>query len=113
MTFWGENEHFSGKNGALCCGLPVHFPYIVITCARIDSIKRVCNEPPCCPGASLDLLSVHDNFGDEDGILRGYFTAEKVKNSLNKIHTTSEDAKRGRYGTKSGSEHRKSSEVRS
>ena len=36
-----------------------------------------------------------------------------MKTFLNKIHTTSQDAKRGRYGTKSGSEHRKSSEVRS
>ena len=46
-------------------------PYIVITCTRIDSIKRVCShEPPCCPGAFSDLLAVHDNFGDEDGILR-------------------------------------------
>ena len=36
-----------------------------------DSIKRVCShEPPCCPGAFSDFLSVHDNFGDEDGILR-------------------------------------------
>ena len=34
--------------------------YIVITCARIDSIKHVCSEPPCCPGAFLDLLSIHD-----------------------------------------------------
>ena len=45
-------------------------PYIVITFTRIDSIKRVCSEPPCCPGALSDLSSVHDNFGDEDGILR-------------------------------------------
>ena len=41
-------------------GLPVRLPYIVITCARIDSIKRVCSERPCCPGAFLDLLSIHD-----------------------------------------------------
>ena len=44
-------------------------PYIVITCARIDSIKRVCSEPPCCLGVFSDLSSVHDNFGDEDRIL--------------------------------------------
>ena len=61
----------------VCCGLPVHFPYIVITCARIDSIKRVCNKPLCCSGAFLDLLSVHDNFGDEDGILRDILLREK------------------------------------
>ena len=44
-----------------CYGLAVRLPYIVITCARIDSIKRVCSEPPCCPGAFLDLLSIHDS----------------------------------------------------
>ena len=43
-----------------CYGLPVRLPYIVITCACIDSIKRVCSEPPCCPGAFADLSSVHD-----------------------------------------------------
>ena len=43
-----------------CYGLPVRLPYTVITCARIDSIKRVCSEPPRCPGAFLDLLSIHD-----------------------------------------------------
>ena len=51
-------------------GLPVRWPYVVITRARIDAIKRVCSELPCCPGPFLDLLSVHDNFGDENGILR-------------------------------------------
>ena len=55
----------------------MHFPYIVITCARIDSIKRVCNEPPCGLGAFLDLLSVHDNFDDEDGILRDILLRKK------------------------------------
>ena len=37
---------------------------------RIDSIKRVCSEPLCCPGAFSELASVHDNCGDEDGISR-------------------------------------------
>ena len=62
---------------SMCYGLPVHLPYIVITCARIGAIKRVCSEPPCCPGAFLDLLSVHDNFGDEDGILRDILLRKK------------------------------------
>ena len=43
-----------------CYGLPVRFTYIVITCARIDSIKRVCSEPPCCPGVFSELSSIHD-----------------------------------------------------
>ena len=40
----------------------MRLPYIVITCARIDSIKRVSSEPPCCRGAFSDLSSVHDNY---------------------------------------------------
>ena len=56
--------------GSFCYDLPVRLSYIVITCAGIDSITRVCREPPCCPGAFSDLSSVHDNFGDKDGILR-------------------------------------------
>ena len=32
-------------------------------------LKRVCIEPPCFPVRSR-ISSVHDNFGDEDGILR-------------------------------------------
>ena len=39
----------------------MRLPYIVITCARIDSIKRVCSEPPCSPGVFSDLLSIHDS----------------------------------------------------
>ena len=67
--------------------------YVVITCARKDSIKRVCSEAPCCPGVFNELSSVHDNFGDEDGILRDILR-EKVKTFLHKIHTTFQDAKR-------------------
>ena len=44
-----------------CYGLPVRLPYIVITCARIDSIKRVCSEPPGCPGVFSELSSVNDS----------------------------------------------------
>ena len=60
-----------------CYSLPVRLPYIVIKRARIDAIKGVCSELPCCQGAFLDLLSVHDNFGDEDGILRDILLPEK------------------------------------
>ena len=56
----------------------MRLPYIAITCARIGAIKRVCSEPPCCLCAFLDLLSVHNNFGDEDGIFRDILR-EKVK----------------------------------
>ena len=94
-----------------CYSLPVRLPYIVIKRARIDAINGVCSELPCCQGAFLDLLSVHDNFGDEDGILRDILLPEKWKIFLNKHHTTSQDAKNVWCSTKSGSKHRKSSEV--
>ena len=60
----------------LCYGLPVRLSYVVITCARTDSTKHVCSEPPCCPGVFNELSSVHDNFGDEDGILRDILRRE-------------------------------------
>ena len=70
-----------GYDFSECYGLPVRLPYIVITCAHIDSIKRVCSEPPCCPGAFLDLLSIHDNFGDENGIFRVIYCGKSERNS--------------------------------
>ena len=60
-----------------CYGLPVRLPYIVVTCARMFRIKRVCYDPPCRLGVLSDILSVHDNFGDEDRDLEGYFTVKK------------------------------------
>ena len=59
---------------------------------RISVIKRTSSGPPCCFGMARLVLSIHGNFGDEDGILED-FTAEKVKDNLNKIHMTSKDAK--------------------
>ena len=57
-------HYIFSNNSSLWCltfyGLPLHLPYIVVTYARIDSIKRVCSELPCCPGAFSDLSSVHD-----------------------------------------------------
>ena len=55
----------------------MRLPYIVIKRVRIDAIKGVCSELPCVQGAFLDLLSVDDNFGDEDGILRDILLPEK------------------------------------
>ena len=69
-------------------------------------IKCVSSGPPGCFGGVRLVLSRHDNIGDEGGILR-IFTAEKVKDILNKIHTTPQIAR----WKKSGSEYRKSSEV--
>ena len=40
----------------------MRLPCIVITCARIDLIKRVSSEPPCCRDAFSDFSSVHDNY---------------------------------------------------
>ena len=63
-----------------CYGLPVRLPYIVITCAPIDSIKRVCSEPPCCLGEFSDLSSVHDNNTDTNSNL--YFIFIEKKNII-------------------------------
>ena len=60
-----------------CYGLPVHLPYIVITCACIDSIKRVCSEPPYCLGEFSDLLSADDNNTDTNSDLY-FFFIEKI-----------------------------------
>ena len=60
-----------------CYGLPVRLPYIVITCARMFGIKRFCYYPLCRLCVPSDIVSVHDNFGDEDRDLKGYFTVKK------------------------------------
>ena len=60
-------------------------------CLRISLMKPVSSGPPCCFGVVRLVLSIHDNFGDEDGTLED-FTVEKVKDLLSKIHTTSQDA---------------------
>ena len=60
-----------------CYGLPVRLPYIVITCARMFGKKRFCYYPLCLLCVPSDIVSVHDNFGDEDRDLKGYFTVKK------------------------------------
>ena len=78
------------------CGICQIWKYVnsmrAYICVRISLIKRVSSGPPCCFGVIRLVLSIHDNFGDEDGILED-FTVEKVKDILSKIHTTSQDAK--------------------
>ena len=60
-----------------CYGLPVRLPYIVVTCARMFRMKRVYCDPPCRLGVFSGIQSVHDNCGDEDRDLKGYFTVKK------------------------------------
>ena len=55
----------------------MHLPYIVITCTCIDSIKRVCSEPPYCLGEFSDLLSADDNNTDTNSDLYFIFI-EKI-----------------------------------
>ena len=55
----------------------MHLPYIVITCACIDSIKRACSEPPYCLGEFSDLLSADDNNTDTNSDLYFIFI-EKI-----------------------------------
>lgn len=69
-----SNSHSFDNNSY---GVPVHLPYIVITCARMFRIKCVCRDPPCCLGVCSDILSMHDNFGEEDRDLKGYFTVKQ------------------------------------
>ena len=39
--------------------------------------KCLLGSGPCRLGVFSDILSVHDNFGDEDRDLKGYFTVKK------------------------------------
>ena len=50
---------------------------MAVACARMLKIKRVCGDPPYRVDVFWDILSVHDNFGDEDRDLKGYFTVKK------------------------------------
>ena len=40
---------------------------------RTSVIKRISSGPPCCFGVARLVLSIHDNFGDEDGILEDFY----------------------------------------
>ena len=40
------------------------------------------SKPPCCTSVFLDLLPVHDNFGNEDGILRDFYYRKSERHSL-------------------------------
>ena len=75
------------------CQIPKYVNWMrAYLCVRISVIKRTSSGPPCCFCVAHLVLLIHDNFGDEDGILR-IFTAEKVKDILNKIQKTSQGAK--------------------
>ena len=65
-------------------------------------IKCVCSEPPCCFGVFSDILSVYDNFGDEDQDLKSYFTG-KSEDIPYLDPREVQDAKRVSCGIKSGS----------
>ena len=42
-------------------------------CVRICVIKCASSGPPCCSWCGRLVLSIHDNFGDEDGILEDLY----------------------------------------
>ena len=42
-------------------------------CVCISLIKRVSSGPPRCFGVVRLVLSIHDNFGDEDGVLEDFY----------------------------------------
>ena len=81
----------------------MHWRYIVITCARRS-------KPPCCLHVCFNPVPVNDNLGDEDEVWRNFYF-RKWKTLLNHILTTFQDGRWGSWGTKSGSKHRKSSNV--
>lgn len=72
-----------------------HLPNMEICKSDVCVYMRahICNKT-CfeCFGVAWLVLSIHDNFGDEDGILEDFY-GKKVKDILNKIHTTSHDAR--------------------
>ena len=42
-------------------------------CVCISLIKHVSSGPPCCFGVVRLVLSIHDNFGDENGISEDFY----------------------------------------
>ena len=63
-----------------CYGLPMVFAKYGICnrmhayiCMRISVIKCASSGPPCCFWCGRLVLSIHDNFGNEDGILEDLY----------------------------------------
>ena len=54
------------------CGICQIWKYV--NWMRISLIKRVSRGPPCCFGVVRLVLSIHDNFGDEDGMLQNFYS---------------------------------------
>ena len=77
-----------------CYGLPVAFAKYVnwmraYICVRISVIKRASSGPPCCFGVARLVLSIHDNFGDEDGILEDFYGRKGERHPKQDSHDVS------------------------
>ena len=59
------------------CGICQIWKYVnwmlAYICVCISLIKRVSSGPPCCFGVVRLVLSIHDNFDDQDGILEDFY----------------------------------------
>ena len=55
----------------------------------MSKIKRVSSGPPCCFGVVRLVLSVHDNFGDEDWILEDFYGRKSERHPKKDSHDIS------------------------
>ena len=52
-------------------------------------IKRASSGPPCCFGVARLVLSIHDNFGNEDGILEDFYSRKGERHPKQDSHDVS------------------------
>ena len=52
-------------------------------------IKRASSGPPCCFGVARLVLSIHDNFGDKDGILEDFYGRKGERHPKQDSHDVS------------------------
>ena len=58
-------------------------------CVCISAIKRVSSGPPCCFGVVRFVLSIHDNFGDEDASLEDFYNRKGERHPKQDSHDVS------------------------
>ena len=56
---------------------------------RISVIKHASSGPPCWFGVARLVLSIHDNFGDEDGILEDFYGKKGERHPKQDSHDVS------------------------
>ena len=58
-------------------------------CVCISVIKRALSGPPCCLSVARLVLPVHDNFGNEDGILEDFYGRKGERHPKQDSHDVS------------------------